>query len=791
MNGDLETLSKAALMERLFGGSILFAPIRHHSPACAWAVRQMIRDHRPTIVFIEAPEDLGHHLPMFSEPDLVFPVAILTEPEAETGTIRYFPFAVHSPETLAIQTAIEIGAELRFIDLPSARRSKAPNSHHSIQPFSTEHPFDSARFIGAMCDQLGLRDGTELWDHLFESRLGESDWRGFFADVYAYCLALRETTDPETMEQDQTLLREAVMRRHVNEVQGERVVVVTGGFHTPALISTGAISREKPAPRANSWMIGYGQANLDQRTGYGAGLRVPEWHLRQWQAAEEAGGPPDPETVVNAVVHEFALHQAERGNRIAVPQQVELFALTFGLAQMRGRASPLVCDLRDGIQSALIKGEAVPTDPILVAFDQFLHRSPMGRAPRAAGLPPLVMDVRERLEKHRFDVSLSADKTRKLDIWRNEPHAQASRYCHQLSVIGAGFATLKSGPDFIRGTRMGLLHEEWVYAWTPLVEARLIQLAHLGSTLPMATARHLDREWQKMIEEGRQSDLPALVELFLSGLRCGLGRDMASLFQALETGVHQAGSLPPLAHVMRRLFPAFAPDHMLADPKAPPLGPLVQAAFQRFLWLCDTVPHSPDDDLPDIIAAMDVMFSLLRQPEGPKLAADRLDHVIMSLFDNRTSPPLIRGAMMGLLGRGGMLGLAEVAKALTGGLSAIGAKSADKAAVLDGFLRTAPMLLWQSTEILAAMNTLIDNLDDTGFLSLLPNLRHSLTRLDPHEAVRLSHEVATLLGISRDEVIGKSPFDPRDAALGLDLDGIIRATRAKETGGEAYAQFQG
>jgi hypothetical protein len=32
---------------------LYFAPIRHHSPACAWAVRELIRDVRPQRVLID------------------------------------------------------------------------------------------------------------------------------------------------------------------------------------------------------------------------------------------------------------------------------------------------------------------------------------------------------------------------------------------------------------------------------------------------------------------------------------------------------------------------------------------------------------------------------------------------------------------------------------------------------------------------------------------------------------------------------------------------------------------
>ena len=35
--------------------NLYLAPVRHHSPACAWAVRELIRDVKPDRVLIEAP----------------------------------------------------------------------------------------------------------------------------------------------------------------------------------------------------------------------------------------------------------------------------------------------------------------------------------------------------------------------------------------------------------------------------------------------------------------------------------------------------------------------------------------------------------------------------------------------------------------------------------------------------------------------------------------------------------------------------------------------------------------
>ncbi|MBL4811432.1 MAG: hypothetical protein JKX69_03520 [Rhodobacteraceae bacterium] len=78
-----------------------------------------------------------------------------------------------------------------------------------------------------------------------------------------------------------TLARSANMRAHLLAAKGQRVVVVAGGLHIPALVEGGDAVRVKANGSAESYLIAYGEEALDAYSGYGAGLRYPGWFDRR------------------------------------------------------------------------------------------------------------------------------------------------------------------------------------------------------------------------------------------------------------------------------------------------------------------------------------------------------------------------------------------------------------------------------------------------------------------------------------------------------------------------------
>ncbi len=59
---------------------IVLFPIRHHSPACAWHLGQLIAARRPRAILIEGPHDATPLVEHLAHPALRAPVAIYTRP---------------------------------------------------------------------------------------------------------------------------------------------------------------------------------------------------------------------------------------------------------------------------------------------------------------------------------------------------------------------------------------------------------------------------------------------------------------------------------------------------------------------------------------------------------------------------------------------------------------------------------------------------------------------------------------------------------------------------------------
>ena len=806
-----ELTNRADVEAALFGSAVNFAPIRHHSPACAWMLRAMIAEMQPEVILIEGPCDLDHHIPMLAEADTVPPVAIVAMGEVGNSgprPVTYYPLSAHAPEFIAIQCGTAMGTDLRFMDLPSSVRM-----NHSTQCLQSEFPFTSADFVTLCCKRLGMRDGAELWDHLFETRLGQTNWRSFFCDVYTYCLALRSSTDPALMQADATLEREAEMRRHIASVGDKRTLVLSGGFHTPALFvdetqkkdkndkgkkekakdekiknektRTGKTSKKtavKPSS-TESYLVAYGEDALDALSGYGAGLRYPGWYNKAWEAALAADGVPDWLALAVDTTVGFAGQMAGDDRRVPLPQLTEMAAIAQGLARMKGREAVMLPDLLDGMRTALIKTEAGPGEPFTTRMNAYLRGTRLGAVPKSAGVPPLVSDARYRAAKHRIDLSDSARKTRKLDIRRKLSHQRTQQYFYQMDLLNTGLASMNSGPDYLIGSRVDLLFAEWSVGWSPFVDGALIKAAPLGATVPQAAVNALMQEQGKLMLQGKGARLDALLTLVLTGLRAGLGSHLPSLIQDLAYAIGTSSDFDGLAQTVLRLQAVAMPDDPLHDPEAEDLLQVANIAFDRLIYLLADLVNTPEESLPSRIKSLQVIGGVLRGPQAERFNRRRFDDAVTTVLESADCPPLLAGAIMGLLVHAGLRADTELALLLKGTLGGIGITPAESAAALNGLLMTAPMLLWQSRTVLQGAEDVLALLDDESFLVVLPLLRLSLTQLNPHETDRLAEELVDLLQLSGGTLRqGSSRFSEDDLSRGLQIDRAMTALLKADRG---------
>ncbi len=771
---------------------LFFAPIRHHSPACAWAVRQLVREVKPRQILIEAPVDLQKHIRLLLAKGTNPPVAlaVLVDRDKQPRLAAYYPFCAHSPEYVALVEGHAIKAKLQFIDLPSADKAMlSPPAEDDSIVVDDEEYFDSGDFIAAMCSKTGCRNGFELWDHLFESKLGTPDWKGLLSDVGAYCTALRDSTLESTIEKNGDLVREQHM---ANAILGALTkdgptVVVTGGFHTPALVEAVAKGKKPKKPvstsESNSYLIRYGFEALDALSGYGAGLPQPGYYDYLWRKAVGSDGAPQWRETALDLLSDFGRKLRDEGHGISVPAQVEALRVADALASMRGRRGAARYDLIDAVRTAFVKGEVGVREVWTERLLEFLRGDSIGDVPASAGSPPIVEDARARAKSLRIDVSDGSRRRRRLDIRRKAAHLSASRFFHAMTLVDSRFAERQLGPDFVNGVQTDRLFEEWTYAWSPTVEGRLIEIATLGDSVTSACIGFLHRRKSDIKAAGHSQDIAAMAELFVQGVLAGLDRALIPFLDELATDIQSHGNFSAVANTLRRL-------HNISNASGPlqisddlALNEVCEAAYRRLIYLCDDLPKTPQEEIQDRIEALRLMMELLRAPGSEELDQTVFHEAVNRVADSNP-PPEILGSVLAISLHARLKKPEDVCIALSGSFVGTVDDEKDRIGVLRGLLFTMPEILWRNEEILKETDRLLCELPEDGFLDLLPHIRLAFTSLNPREADRLAGSLARIHGgqatefMDRHTSLSESDLE-RGVALERSLKESLSADRLK------------
>ena len=608
-------LQRALDAQRSWGeAGIHLVPIRHHSPACALALSALLDEVRPTAVLIEGPVEYAALLPSLQDSRTVPPVALLSLGER---TASYYPLAEFSPEWVALRWAGANGAEAAFID-----RGVRPGDDDGAgagaggRTLQAEYHLARSAALDALASRLGCRDHDEVWEQLFEDRATADirDWRGFFADTLAWSGLARLDAEPEVLDADGTRAREAVMAAAVLErLPGAKtdgtggapngrngatsdgqsgnapdapIVVVTGAFHTPALLDALDAAPEaawlpepeaQPDPRARpeSWLIRYDFARLDSLRGYGAGMPSPGLWQRAWRARTTApgadaapggrrgtkGSRPGPNGALGVagaltgprgfattVVLDVASALRDQGEPLGTAQVLGTVEQALGLAALRGRAWPGRTDLLDALTSCLVKDDSGLSGSLGAAVATVFAASGLGQVPQGTPSPPLVAEVRERLSALRLNLDDPVEHRVSLDTARRPRHRERRELLARLRFADVGLARQVGGADLVAGTGLGQFIEEWAYAWTPLVEAALVRAAATAPTLEILVLTRLEGHLEGEVGAGDLARLLTEVAVM------GLGEPVVvRVCDALEAALAEVSDLAELTDVLHRL----------------------------------------------------------------------------------------------------------------------------------------------------------------------------------------------------------------------------------------------
>ncbi|AQZ69553.1 unnamed protein product [[Actinomadura] parvosata subsp. kistnae] len=646
--------------------AVTFIGVRHHSPACARLVADTITSLRPAYVLVEGPADmnarmdellLGHQLP----------IAVHTgyrDPERRHGS--WTPLCDYSPEWTALTAGRAAGAELRFIDLPAW--------HPALAGVRNRYADAEARYdevTRRLCHAFSVDNVDALWDHLFEIEPAD----GLAERLATYFDLVRGDTEPGADD----AAREAYMARWIRAAAadaGERpVVVVTGGFHRPALIrlaGQGAASRpgsagdgdasrpgsageggasraesaghgdaewpEVPRPPEDavvgSYLVPYSFRRLDAFDGYQSGMPSPGYYQRLWESG--------PDEAARGLTEAVTARLRARRQPVSTADLIAARATADGIALMRGHPRPARVDVLDGLAAALVS-EALETPlpwaargplpegshPVIVEMIAALSGDRTGRLHPATPLPPLV---------HAVLAVLGGPGEERLDLGEDAGR-ERSRLLHRLRVLGIPGVERISGP---RPAGDAELTERWVLTESEDRLPALIEAGGYGVDPQEAAAAAL-------AERITGADLDQLADVLFDAALCGIGELAGRVLDDVARAVGAAADLGALGRTLTVALAMWRHDGLFHTSGSTTLGTVVEAATRRALWVAEGIRGGPAPaDLPRIHAMAAVRDAI--RHAGPALGLD--PQLALGVADRlatcQEAPPDLRGASLGL-----------------------------------------------------------------------------------------------------------------------------------------------
>ncbi|GAB3540402.1 DUF5682 family protein [Noviherbaspirillum agri] len=803
-------------LDRLFADGVYFAPVRHHSPACAYALQAMIRELRPAAVLIEGPDTFGKLIPLLLDDKTKPPVAVLcqiqphaakrtkeedadsAEEEPRSGT-AFFPFCDYSPEWVALHEGAALGAQLAFIDRPwNSARQRADDASTEAQSLMAERYLAHSAYLNALAARTGCRDHDELWDHLFELRsvTEMANWRELFSDVFSYCAMARADYEPEVLEAEGSLPRERHMAAHIAQWRRQLdgpIVVVTGGFHTLAL--TGLWREQNPAPAkgkgtkrnslsgasdgdGNSWLIRYSFDQLDALNGYGAGMPSPAYYQWVWEKLQAGMSEGQQgQQGLQAQLRErqdhllqvtidcltsFAQQSRARGlvDQISSANVQSAVIQAVRLAELRGHAGPGRQDLLDAVRSCFIKGAIHDgTQGLTSDLRRLLGGSRIGNIPPSAGSPPLLEDARRMASRNGVRLDDSEPRTSHLDLYRKPSHRERSRFFHLMTYLDTGLAKCQSGPDFLGNSRLDLMIEEWRNAWTPLVEARLIELSSEGATLADVALARLRREETLLADRGHARSANHAVGLLIRACLIGLHERLPSLIRLLSAHLEEDANFGSVVDCGHRLATLWRAREPLGVQQHPELLGLMQKVWPSALFLLPDLARVKAEAEAEAVQHLlslrefgRALHGILADGDGSAAGQGLLHAQLVRLLAVPDASAGISGAAAAMLFLDGQWSARQLVGLLTQRFGT-GAEAAQSVRFLSGLMAAAPELLLCQPELRAGINRVVANWDEQTFVMHLPDLRHAFTGLKPQETNDLAEALNALNGASESVAI--------------------------------------
>jgi hypothetical protein len=683
--------------------------VRHHGPGSARSLARALEELEPDAVLIEGPPDGDGVIAYAGAEGMRPPVALLVYAPDDPKRAVFYPFATFSPEWQALRHALARDVPVRFVDLPVAQWI-AKGARRERGAVRTDP-------LGVLAETAGHADAERWWEDVVEHRRDEL---AAFEAVAEAMAALREGREPETEHEAR---REAHMRRSIRAAvkEGfERIAVVCGAWHVPALAEMptqahdNALLRGLKKTKVAATWVPWTYDRLSYASGYGAGVLSPGWYDHLFTTEDDV--------VVRWLTQTARLLRSEDVD-VSSAHVLEAARTAEALAALRGRPLAGLPEIVDA--TAAVVGTGADAALALV-HERLIVGRRLGEVPEETPVVPLQADVTREQRRLRLKPEAGA---RRIDLdLRRDIDRDRSHLLHRLALLDVDWGATARG-DGARGT----FHELWDLEWQPEYAVRLIEASMWGTTLEEAATA-----WVRdaVAKATRLGELTALVEATLLAELPAATADVMRAFEAhaaVGSDVAQLmEALPPLARVVRY-------GNVRSTDVAAVTGVVDGLLVRIAIGLAGAVASLDDEAAEEMaarIAATNGALALLERGD----LRDRWHAALEAVTSRPGVHGLVGGRAARLLMDAGRLSAEEAALRLSRVLSA-GTPPAAAAAWIEGFLSGGGLVLVHDDALLGVIDGWLSSVGEDAFGAALPVLRRTFATFAPAERRQIGERV--------------------------------------------------
>lgn len=761
----------------------VYFPVRHHSPACSYHLKRVIAEYQPDCILIEGPENANDLLHVLTDSESKAPFALYYSFSDKSGIVSdncedykcYYPFMDYSPELVALREGKRLNIQASFIDLPYREILAASTEGQGLRKDSSGYNDDylmaRSKYIDEICCLAGCRNFDELWEKHFEQNGFTCSTQEFVQRMLVYCLLSRMDTPIEKMEADCCLARESYMGFKISEAHKNynKILVVTGGFHTCALAKNtqkGEIKLHKIGKGIeNVYPMAYSMEAIDTLSGYASGMPAPAFYQMIWEYAENGESVENAykNTVLNFLVKTGRKIRA-KGDNISAFDETCAFDMAGGLADLRGKKSAGLFELKDSVLSCYVKGEyTISGSRPIQLLNEFLTGEKVGKMCADAAIPPIVTDFETLCRKFGIKTGSSLTKEVVLNIFSSLKHRQTAQFFYMLNFLEIDFADKIRGANLHTGRDKNLIRETWKYKWSTHVASELIDRSVHGGTIREACVNLTRSKLAKSTSAGE------CAELMVSAFEMGLADESNKMVRETEIKISNDGSFVSLADALNSLCGLINLRELYRAENTADLTPLIRKCSEKLVSMLPLMADIKDEDCELCSRTCRQLYNLSSIGIMSEYRAEIIDAFKRLVSANPVNSS-VQGTVYGLIYGSDTSIRNEISKVCKGYIMGTSSQLGNGAKFLRGLFSSARDLIFTDGSLVEMIDTLLASADDETFMNILPDLRMAFAYFSPNEIDRIAQSAASIHGKCASDITHRCSVTPKLYKIGESID---------------------